>query len=209
MEQNIVVCINREYGSGGRAIGEMLANDLGVHYYDKEILKLASDDSGINETLFVSADVNFRTGPPLFRTPGRVYQGELLTPGDSEFTSEQNLFNYQAKVIKELADRESCVIVGRCGGFILRNRPNVVRVFVHAPHEYLVEHAAEIKSLPQKELERYVDKMNKKRADYFRTYTGRQWNDAENYDLCLDSSKLSREKCVEIIKGYMKVRFGR
>ncbi len=206
MNQNIVITINREYGSGGKAIGEMLSEDLGIHYYDKEILKLASDDSGINEALFGNADDGFR-GAPLFKSPRDIYSGELLTPDSSQFTSRQNLFNYQAKVIKDLADREACIIVGRCAGFILEDRSNVVRVFLHAPVKFRLAQAALKKSLPPRELEKFVERENRIRAEYVEFHSGKKWDDARNYDLCLDSSRLGFEKCVKIIKGYMKVRF--
>lgn len=207
MKNRYVITINREYGSGGRTIGEMLSEDLGVHYYDKEILKLASDDSGINEALFVNADVKFK-GSSLFKTARTVYSGKLIPPQSSGFTSEMNLFNYQAKIIKKLCDTEACVIVGRCAGFILADRPNVVRIFVHAPLDYRLKSAAKQVSLAPRELERYVERINRKRAEYFSYYTGEKWDDAHNYDLCLDSSNLGYQKCVDIIKGYMKVRFG-
>ena len=206
MNQKIVICINREYGSGGRAVGEMLAEDLGVHYYDKEILKLAAEESGINETLFNQADASF-TGSLLSRAAAKVYNGDLIPPWSQEFTSEQNLFNYQAKVIKALAKEKSCVIVGRCAGYILKDESNVVNVFVHAPLDFRLERAAEKKSLPPRELEKFVEKENRRRAAYNLAYTGERWDDAHNYDICVDSSKLGVEKCVAIIKGYMKVRF--
>lgn len=205
-EKNIVITISREYGSGGRTIGEMLAKDLGVHYYDKEILKLASDESGISEELFNNADEQFRK-TSLFRIARKEYTGELIPPESSDFTSDQNLFNYQAKIIRDLASTESCVIVGRCAGFILKDAPNVVRVFTHAPMGFLLQEAAKKKSLPPRELEKFVIRTNRRRADYFHYYTGEDWYDAQNYDICLDSSKLGFEKCVEIVKGYMKVRF--
>ena len=205
MDRNIVIAINREYGSGGKTIGEMLSEDLGWHYYDKEILKLAADESGISEALFNDADDRFKGS--IFKAKS-VYTGELIPPGSSDFTSDMNLFNYQAKVIKKLADTESCIIVGRCGSFILKDHPGVVRVFIHAPHYFLMEQAAKKKSLPPKELEKYVEKENKRMAEYTEHYSGEKWDDAHNYDLCLDSSKLGFEKCVQIIKGYMKVRFG-
>ena len=98
MNQKITIAINREYGSGGRTIGEMLADDLGVHYYDKEILKIASVVSGINEALFNNADeMNRKT--PIFRPARNTGHDELIPPDSNDFTSDQNLFNYQAKVI--------------------------------------------------------------------------------------------------------------
>ena len=206
MNQKIVITINREYGSGGKTIGEMLSEELGIHYYDKEILKLAADDSGISESLFNNADTNFKS-TRLFKVARSIYNGELIPPESEDFTSTQNLFNYQAKIIKRLAQEESCIIVGRCGNFILKDMENVVRVFTHAPHYFLMQEAMKKKSLPPKELEQYVEKENKRRAAYNLYYTGEDWADAHNYDLCLDSSKLGFEKCVELIKGYMKVRF--
>ncbi|MEE0955650.1 MAG: cytidylate kinase-like family protein [Eubacterium sp.] len=206
MNQKIVIAINREYGSGGRTIGEMLSKDLGIHYYDKEILKLASDESGINEALFNRADNKFK-GTRLFRIAKSVYSGELIPPESDDFTSDQNLFNYQAKIIKKLAEEESCIIVGRGAGFILRDYDNVVNIFIHAPFPYLIKNAANRMTLTGPELEKFVIKENKRREEYNRYYTGEEWDDAHHYDLCLDSSRLGYDKCVEVIKGYMKVRF--
>lgn len=206
MNQKITVTINREYGSGGRALGERLSEELGVHYYDKEILKIASDVSGINEALFNNADELFRK-TSLFRAAHDVYRGELISPESRDFTSDRNLFNYQAKVIRHLCETESCVIVGRCAGYVLKDDPNVLHVFVHAPREYLIEQAANKKSLPRRELEKYVDRANKRRAEYTEQFTGCRWDDVRGYDLSLDTSKFSLDECVELIKGYMKVRF--
>ena len=205
MNQRITVAINREYGSGGKNIGMMLSENLGIPYYDKDILKLAADESGINEALFRKHDEDADTG--LFKIAGPIYRGELLTPDSRDFTSEKNLFNYQAKIIKGLSDTESCIIVGRCADFILKGRPNVVSVFICAPKEYLMEQAAKRKSLTGRDLHRYIDKINRNQSEYYTRYTGQVWSDVHHYDLCLDSSKLTAEKCVELIKGYMKVRF--
>lgn len=206
MKEKIVITIARQYGSGGRTIGEMLSQRLGIHYYDKELMKLASDDSGINEALFANADEKIKSSN-LFKIAHRVYHGELISPESDDFVSTQNLFNYQAKIIKELADHESCVIVGRCADFILKDYDNVLSVFIHAPHEYCLEQAAKKHSMPSKELEKFILKTDKHRADYYKYYTGREWTDARNYDLCLDSSKLGYERCVEEIIAYINVRF--
>lgn len=205
MNQKITIAINREYGSGGRTIGEMLAKDLGIHYYEKEITKLAEETSGISEKLFVKASEEFK-GKPLFAANG-VYDGTILPPDDKNFTSPKNLFAFQAKAIQNLNETVPCVIVGKCAGYVLKGRSNVVRVFVHAPKDYLLAQANLRVSLPPEELERYVDKENKRRAEYNLYYSGEKWDDAHYYDLCLDSSKLGFEKCVELIKSYMKVRF--
>ena len=207
MKRNITITIARQYGSGGRTVGEMLANDIGVHYYNHELIKLASEESGINESLFLETDEKCRnTG--FFRKSVEVYQGGLIGPESKDFTSEANLFNYQAKVIKKLAETSSCVIVGRAADFVLKDYENVLSVFVHAPHEFLVEQASKVKSLPYDELIKFMAKEDKYRAEYYEHHTGQKWTDAMNYDLCLDSSKLGFEKCVEAIKAHARVRFG-
>lgn len=205
--KNVVITIARQYGSGGKTVGEMLAEDLGIHYYDKELMKLASDDSGINEALFVKADEKVKSSL-LFRVAKNVYQGELIPPESDDFTSNDNLFNYQAKIIKELAKQESCVIIGRCADFVLRDYDNVLSVFVHAPEDFCLEQAAKKHSMSTRELEKYIARTDKRRAEYYKYHTGREWTDARNYDFCLDSSKLGFERCVEEIKAYIRVRFG-
>lgn len=204
--KRVVVTIARQYGSGGRTIGEMLAKNINVHYYDKELLKLASDDSGINESLFANADEKLKM-THLLKLVKSVYTGQLIPPESDEFVSDNNLFNYQAKIIKRLAEEEPCVIIGRCADYVLRDYDNVLSVFIHAPEDYCMEQAAKKMSLPSRELEKYIAKTDKHRADYYKYYTGREWTDARNYDLCLDSSKLGFERCVEEIKAYIQVRF--
>ena len=204
--EKVVITIARQYGSGGRTIGEMLAEDIKVHYYDKELLKLASEESGISERLFVNADekVKFTN---LLKIVKNTYKGQLIPPESEDFVSDDNLFNYQAKVIKQLAEEESCVIVGRCADFVLKDYVNVLSVFIHAPRDYCLEQAAKKVSMAPRELERYITRTDRQRAEYYKYHTGREWTDARNYDLCLDSSKLGFERCVEEIKAYLKVRF--
>lgn len=203
---NVVITIARQYGSGGKTIGEMLADKLGVHFYNKELMKLASEDSGISEALFINADEKVKN-TRLFKIAQNVYSGELIPPESDDFTSTDNLFNYQAKIIRKLAEEESCVIVGRCADFVLKDYVNVLSVFVHAPHDFCMEQAAKKHSMSARELDRFIQKTDKHRAEYYKYHTGREWTDARNYDLCLDSSKLGFERCVEEIIAYMKVRF--
>ena len=207
MKDKIVITIARQYGSGGRTIGNMLAEKLGIHFYDKELMKLASDESGINEALFANADEKLRR-TSLFKIAHNAYNGELIPPESDDFVSTKNLFNYQAKIIKGLAEEESCVIVGRCADYILKDYDNVLSVFIHAPHEYCMEQAATKHSMSSKELEKFILKTDKHRAEYYKYYTGREWSDARNYDLCLNSSKLGYDRCVKEIISYINVRFG-
>ncbi len=200
-----VITIARGYGSGGKTIGKMLSEKLDIPFYDRELLRMASDDSGIHERLFGQADE--RVKPGLRKPFGKVYKGELLPPESDDFVSDDNLFNYQAKIIKELADTCSCVIVGRCADFILQGRTNVVKLFVHAPFESCVKTVMDMYALPQKEAEKKIQDTDRHRSAYYKYYTRRNWDNAQNYDLCLNSAELGFDKCVEIVEAYMNIRF--
>ncbi len=204
---NIVVTIARQYGSGGKTIGQMLAKEMGIKAYSREILKLASEDSGINERLFNQADEKLKS-TSLFGIMRREYKGELIPPESEDFLSNQNLFNYQAKVIKDLAEEESCVVIGRCADYVLKDYPNVVSVFVHASPEYCLKQAIERGAHIGKDVDKFIQKTDKYRGEYYKYYTGREWNDARNYDLCLNSEKLGFQGCVDAIRDYIRIRFG-
>jgi cytidylate kinase len=206
--ENIVITIARGYGSGGRTMGQMLAEELGVHYYDRELMRLASDESGINEELFGKADEQLKQSL-LYRIARKEYSGELIPPDREDFVSNDNLFTYQAKVIRKLAEEESCVIVGRCADYILRDMDNVVKVYVHASLEDCVKRLEGMSSQSPKELEKKILETDKRRAAYYRYYTGRDWENAGNYDLCLNSKRLGFDKCVRIVKDYLDIRFGK
>lgn len=206
MDKKVVITIARQYGSGGKTIGKMLAERLQVPFYDKELMRMASDESGINEELFAGADEKVKNSL-LMSIVKNVYSGELITPDSDDFTSSDNLFNYQAKIIRELAEHQSCVIIGRCADYVLKDYDNVLSVFVHAPHDFCMEQAAKKHSMSERELEKLIAKTDRQRAGYYKYHTGREWTDARNYDLCLDSSKLGFERCVDEILAYINVRF--
>jgi cytidylate kinase len=200
-----VITIARGYGSGGKTMGKILAEELGIHFYDRELLRLASDDSGINEDLFGRADEQLNTSL-LFKIARKEYKGQLIPPDSEDFVSNDNLFNYQAKVIKEIAKQESCVIVGRCADYILKDTDNVVKIFIHASLTDCVARLEGMFSLPKKEIEKKVLATDKRRAEYYKYYTGRNWEDAKNYDLCLNSQQLGFDKCLQIVKNYLEIR---
>lgn len=204
--ERVVITIARQYGSGGKTVGKMLADKLGIPWYSRDILKMASEESGISEQLFMQFDEKLRNR--LFqRMTTDIYTGELIPPSSSDFVSAKNLFNYQAEVIKHLADTQACVIIGRAADFVLKDYPNVVSVFVHGSESFNLERAMEQNSMTEDEMKKFIAKTDKYRAQFYKHYTGREWTDARNYDLCLNSSKLGFEKCVEEILAYIKVRF--
>ena len=203
MKRNIVITIARQYGSGGRTVGEMLANDLGIHYYDHELIHLASEESGISLGLFLDADERVRnTG--FFKTPVNVYKGELIGPDSKEFTSEANLFNYQAKVIKRLAETTSCVIVGRCADYVLRDMDALFSVFLTSPAEIRAERVAMRAGISIEEAAELIEKKDKARSEYYNYYTFGDWGFAASYDLCIDSSILGIEGTTDFIIDFAK-----
>ena len=122
MDEHIVISIARQYGSGGRTVGKMLAEKLGISFYDKEIIRMASDESGIDLGLFGKVEGGNKIKPSLFNKSS-LYRGKLVQPDSKEFISDENIFSYQAKVVKDLAEKESYVIVGRCVNYVLKDRP--------------------------------------------------------------------------------------
>ena len=202
MEKTIIT-IARQYDSGGRTVGKMLAERLDIPYYDREIITMASEDSGVNATLFQDEKkrIDLRA---LFKGG---YQGDqIVSPESAGFTRDDNLFNYQAKIIRRLAEQGSCVIIGRCADHILRTVPGVTRVFVYAPDDFCLREAMKVNSLSEREVIRLIAKTDDYRARYYKYYTGKEWKDARNYDLSLNSAKLGFDGTVEAILAYLKVR---
>ena len=131
-----VITIARSYGSGGKTLGNLLAEDLGINCYSREILRMASDESGINEALFGEVDEKMKKSPLLFNILKKnPYKGGVLPPESSDFVSDDNLFNYQAKVIKDLAAQESCIIIGRCADYVLKRQSGCDPFIFYAPLE--------------------------------------------------------------------------
>lgn len=200
--KKIVITIARSYGSGGRTLGKLLAKDLGIPCYDRELIRMVSDESGINEALFGAAD-EVKRG--LFFKGPKPYKGQLLPPESDGFVSNDNLFNLQAKMIKDLAEKESCVIIGRCADYVLRDREDVLRLFFYAPLQDCLTRAREISGEPEKDLLKKIHKIDKYRADYYKYYTGNDWNDSRNYDFCLNTTSMSYERLIEVVKSYIEI----
>ena len=194
-----VITVARETGSGGHNITRKLSEALGVPYYDRDLLRKASEVSGIHERLFGAADERIGL-KEMLSAAEKVYTGEVLPPDSDDFTSTRNLFSFQAKIIEELAETESCIILGRCANYLLADRKDVLRVFIHAPLEAREERVASYSlAWSPREVTKYIRLEDKRRASYYRYYTGEEWRDAAGYDLCLDSSVLGEEGCVKRI----------
>jgi len=201
-----VFTIARSYGSGGRTIGKMIAEQLGIPFYDRELLYLASEDSGIRLELFGKMDETVKTS--ILDPFSDKYKGGVIPPESSDFVSDRNLFNYQAKIIHDLYEKGPCVIMGRCADYLLKDCPDVVKLFVWAPKEDCVKNVVDITLVDEKEARRRIRKIDAHRSKYYRYYTGNAWDDVRNYDLCLNSSALGFEKTTELIEEYARIKCG-
>ncbi|MFI3177445.1 MAG: cytidylate kinase-like family protein [Eubacteriales bacterium] len=199
-----VITIARTYGSGGKTVGKILAKELGIKYYDREILRFASDESGINEALFGQMDEQIK-GSRLFHIAKKAYNGEVIPPDSDDFVSNDNLFNYQAKIIKQLAQEEPCVLIGRCADYVLKDYKNAIRIFCYAPLEACIERERALTNHSDREILKTISQNDKHRSEYYKRYTGREWNDAKNYDMSINTASLSYDEILTIVKSYIDV----
>ena len=201
-----VITIARSYGSGGKTLGKLLADKMGINCYDREIIRMASDSSGINEELFGRVDEKLRKSPLFGIVRSNPYKGNgVIPPESSNFVSDDNLFNYQAQVIKELAEKESCVIIGRCADYVLKDNPNVIRLYLYAPLEDCIKRVMAQNSITEKETIKKIETIDKYRSDYYKYYTGKEWNDARNYDFCLNTTSMSYEKLIQVVENIISL----
>lgn len=205
--EHFILAITRTCGSGATTISKMLAEEYGIALYDRQLLRLASEDSGINEALFLEADETVKN-TILYQISKKVYNGELIPPESDNFTSDNNLFNYQAKVLRNLAEVESFIVIGRAGDYILRDKKNMISIFLTADADICIQHVMERFVFNKKEAKKYIAKNNKFRSNYYEYHTGKKWRNPDNYDLCLNTGKLGYKKTVELIKSYVSLRLG-
>ena len=200
--KHVVITIGRQYGSGGAEIGKQLAEKLGISFYDKNILRINADESGIKESYFHLADE--KAGSRLLY---RIVQGlrpEKASPSfGSDLTSADNLFRFQSEVIKKLAEAESCIIIGRCADYILEGTDDLVRIHLNADLESRKERIKE-RTPEETDVLRAIRKVDRERNDYYRYYTGRDWANSENYDLVINTTKPGISGTVSIILAYLR-----
>lgn len=191
-----VITIGREYGSGGRFIGKLVAEKLGIAFYDSELLAKASDITGISENFLADFD---ETKESAFSYAQGLY-GMDMSLG-------QKVFLAQFEAIKSIAAHESCVIVGRCADYVLRDNPNIVKVFICAPLEEKIDRAVRYYGIAPNKAASIIAKKNKKRRSYYNFYTDKEWGKPYSYDLCINSEN-GIESAVEAICAYTKRKFG-
>ena len=207
-QEYFAIAITRTCGSGGGSyIGRKIAADYGIDFYDQKLLRLASEDSGINETIFAQADEDTRKRL-LYKVSRSVYDGRDIPPESGNFLSDRALFAHQAKVLRRLLDQESYVCVGRAADFVLKDKPRVLSVFLDASYSDRIQREMTRQGISRGEAKRYIDRLDKYRNDYYTYHTGKRWKDLSNYDLCLDTAVLGLDNCVSLIEEYMYLRFG-
>ena len=203
--KHIIINIGRQLGSGGHDIGRMLALDFQAKYYDRELLNLAAKESGLSEKIFEQNDEKkgFFRGLLNLGSP-HVSSGRVYNSG----VSQESLFLFQSEAIKKAANEGSCVFVGRCADYVLRNLPNTVSVFVTASMDYRVQQIMNKRHLDEDAARKFIEQGESERATYYNYYTGKKWGAAESYDLCIDSSVLGLVETEKIIVQFIRKKFG-
>lgn len=199
---NHIYTIGREFGSGGKEVGTALAVRLGVKCYDKELLKEASKESGFCAEIFENHDEK-PTNSFLYSLVMDTYSfGGYSTAPFLDMPLNHKVFLAQFDAIKKIAEKESCVIVGRCADYALADNPDCVNVFVHASMDCRIARIIKKMDLKPNKAKDYIHKMDKQRASYYNYYTSKKWGDSRSYDICLDSGRIGIKGCVDMILEY-------
>lgn len=186
-----IITISREFGSGGRYLGKEIAEKLGIAFYDKEIIEKAAKESGLSEE-YIEKNGEYS---PTKHSFAYAFVGR----NSSGLSLEDYIYSVQRKIILEIAEKESCVIVGRCADFILRERDDGIHAFICGNQEKKAERIQELYSLTKAEAVKRMKDMDKKRSLHYEYYTEQKWGMAKNYSICLNSSEIGYENCIQII----------
>lgn len=202
---NKIYTIGREFGSGGREVGEKLAAKLGIKLYDKELLQQAAKDSGFCEEIFENHDEK-PTNSFLYSLVMDTYSvsGYSAAPF-LDMPLNHKVFLAQFETIKKIAEKESCVIVGRCADYALSDNPNCINVFIHADLDVRIKNVSRNLNITENKARDIINKMDKQRASYYNYYTSKKWGDSKSYNLSLDAGKLGTDNCVEMILKFREL----
>lgn len=199
--ENFVINIGRQLGSGGRAVGHILARELGIAYYDKEILSLAAKDSGFSEEIFARSDEH----KSLFRSVLGNIVPFFGSSGNDFYTnsmSEENLFRLQSEAIRKAAADHSCIFIGRCADYVLRDMPRCVNVFIAADMPDRIERVRSINNVDEATAKKLITRGDNQRADFYNFYSSGTWGSADTYHLCINSSVLGIDRTAALIKDF-------
>ena len=190
-----IITIGREFGSGGSEVGHKISEMLDIPFYDKEIISLSAEKSGLSESFLRSRDERMSTGL-LYTLSAGMYPGVMPI--------NQDAFQVQFNVIRNIASQGSCVIVGRCADYVLRDHPHLVNCFIHAPLSLRIDRIAQLHNLDRSEAKNLIKQMDKQRSQYYSFYVPHDWGRAQNYHLCIDS-EIGTEKVAQLISNYVKM----
>ena len=199
-----IVTISRQYGSGGRYIGENLAKAMGVPCYDEKLIDMVAKESGFAQS-FVAEKGERMTGSLLFNIASSLSFANNVFSTNNGVTLQDEIYFTQNRIIKELADKGPCVIVGRCADYILRERKDCLNVFIFADNESKIERAEKYFNITREEAPAVLKKKDKARANHYKYYTDQEWGMASNYDLCLNSGLIGIEGCVKAIQQVLEL----
>jgi cytidylate kinase len=205
--KNFVVTFARGFGTGGKEIASKLAKDLGISCYENRILTLASQLSGLDEAVFQAVDEKVRTNGGFAGFLRGLPRARNYISRNEKFVSDDTLFEYQKKIIENLADTQSCCIVGKCADYVLRGRDNVISIYIEAPRSFCIERTIEHMGVTREVAEATIKNTDKYRADYYAYYThGNYWTNPVNYDLTINSEKVGVDNSVSLIKNYLRIK---
>lgn len=206
MKKKTVITISRQFGSGGRVIGKQLADRLGIPFYDHELISMAAKETGFSEEVFERVDEKASSSLLYSLYMGSYMMGGGLAAGPAELPFNDKVFLIQSQIIRDVASQGSCVIVGRCADYVLKNEDDCVNAYIYADLASRVDRAVHNYEVPPDKAEDVVVKTDKRRAAYYSYYSGRKWGQAENYDLSLNSAKLGEEGCIQILETVVRMR---
>ncbi|MBP7504874.1 MAG: cytidylate kinase-like family protein [Prolixibacteraceae bacterium] len=206
MTGNFAITIGRQLGSGGREIGKKIAEELGIAFYDKELLQIASRESGLGKEFFEQMDE--KKSHSIFGgllNLQNTFSDEFYT---NYYLSNETLFKIQSDVIRNLAERESCLFLGRCADYVLKDSPRRLNVFISADPEERIRRTATLRQVSETKAREIIIKTDKKRAEYYRFYSNKTWGAAESYHLCINSSVLGIEETAAFLLRFIRQNFG-
>ncbi len=207
ISDNFTLTLGRQFGSGGRKIARKVADMLGIEFYDKNLIAIAAKESGLSENLFDGIDekptnsllYSLVMGLQSDRSSSFYRYGDIL--------NSDTIFRIQSQVIEDLVSDKSCVVVGRCSDYVLRNKKNVLNIFIHADEEFKLERVMRIYKQNEKEALETMKKTDKKRSNYYNFYTNQEWGNALNYHLSLNSAALGIDDSAKLICDFVKMKF--
>ena len=203
MSKTNIIAISRTFGTNGKGIGKAQAKELGYEFYDKDIMRIASEKTGLVEDYFKSD--RSPSASLLYSLAMGLYSGQGVPLHYNDSLSDDRLFEIQSEIIREKADLGNCVFVGRCAGYVLRHYDNCLNVYIDCDMKVRVEQISRRMELDEAAAKKLINKTDKKRRVYYSYYTSREWGNPQNFDLCLNTAKIGEEGAVELIKSMMQL----